>query len=72
MGVSGKDSVIKVGALLNLPGECEKKLIENSAGRGPIVANYLTGCSSNFDYSDSILRSKVPLNAFNFVSVEFK
>lgn len=70
LGVSGAGHRIKLGALLNLPGE--KKLFENAAGRGPIVSNYLTGDMNNFDYSDSILRSKNEFNSFNFVSIEFK
>lgn len=70
LGVSAKDDIVKLGALLNLPGE--RKLIDNAAGRGPIVANYLRGPINNFDYSDSLLRSKNDYNAFNFVSIEFR
>lgn len=69
LGISAKDNSIKVGALLNLPGE-EK--VPDARGRGPIVADYLTGQLNNFDYSDMLLRSKVQFNAFNLVSIEFK
>lgn len=69
LGISAKDSCIKVGALLNLPGEVK---LPDALGRGPIVADYLTGELNNFDYSDRLLRSKVQFNAFNFVSIEFK
>ena len=69
LGVSAKDQRIRVGALLNIPGE---KKLEDPAGRGPVVANYLKGSLSNVDYSEGLLRSKVPFNPFNFVSIEFK
>lgn len=70
LGVSAKDNKIKLGALLNLPGE--NKNYENPAGRGPIVTNYLTGPVNNVDYSEGLLRSKVVYNGFNFVSIEFR
>lgn len=70
LGVSAKGQTIKLGALLNLTGE--KKTVAIPAGRGPIVANYLVGQENIFDYSDSLFRSKVQYNAFNFVSVELK
>lgn len=70
LGLGAKNNKIKVGALLNLPGETT--IADHAAGRGPIVANYLTGDMASFDYSDGLLRSKVTYNAFNFVSVEYK
>lgn len=70
LGVGLKDSHIKVGALLNLPGE--KKQVGNCAGRGPIVADFLKGDRNNFDYSDSLFRHNEKYNAFNFVSIDFK
>lgn len=69
LGVSAKDNHIKVGALLNIPGE-EKPA--DFAGRGPIVADYLKGDLNNFDYADSLFRKHEQYNAFNFVSIHFK
>lgn len=70
LGVSAKDKRIRIGALLNLPGE--EGVSKNPEGRGSIATNFLTGSLNNFDYSDSLLRCKVEYHAFNFVSIEFK
>lgn len=69
MGVGSDATHIRLGALLNLPGE--PRLAEAS-GRGFIVADYLTGTESNTDYSDKLTASDVHYSAFNFVSIEFE
>lgn len=71
LGVGARDKRIRVGALLNVPG-VESVSNNPPEGRGSIVTNFLTGTLNNFDYSDSLIRSKVEYHAFNFVSIEFK
>lgn len=57
---------IKLGALLNVTGE-NKANVTN--GRGPIVANFLTGEMPSRKYSEALL-AQDNFGAFNFVSIE--
>ncbi|EDS43617.1 conserved hypothetical protein [Culex quinquefasciatus] len=58
--------IIRVGALLNVTGENKPNV---TSGRGPIVADYVSGTTSNEDYSRRLLAAD-SYGAFNFVSVE--
>ncbi|XP_055540875.1 transport and Golgi organization protein 2 [Wyeomyia smithii] len=62
----GNDGVIRVGALLNVPGENKQNIV---TGRGHIVSNYVSGLVSNEEYSKQLLANDT-YGAFNFVSVE--
>lgn len=66
LAIGAKDNVIKVGALLNLTGE-PKRL--NSAGRGPIVSNFVCGELSNIQYTNKLIQHD-NFNAYNLVSIE--
>lgn len=68
LGLSAKDSTIKVGALLNVP----RSTSIESAARGVIVTNYLIGKSNSIDYSKTLINCHAQYNAFNHVSIEFK
>uniref|UniRef100_A0AAG5CPE0 Transport and golgi organization 2 n=1 Tax=Anopheles atroparvus TaxID=41427 RepID=A0AAG5CPE0_ANOAO len=57
---------IKLGALLNVTGETKANVTN---GRGPIVANFLTGELPNRMYSEQLLEQD-NFGAFNLVSVE--
>lgn len=57
---------IKLGALLNVTGETKANVTN---GRGPIVANFLSGAQSNREYSEQLLRQD-NFGAFNLVSIE--
>uniref|UniRef100_A0A182XWC6 Transport and Golgi organization protein 2 n=1 Tax=Anopheles stephensi TaxID=30069 RepID=A0A182XWC6_ANOST len=57
---------IKLGALLNVTGESKANV---SNGRGPIVANFLTGELTGRAYSEQLL-AEDNFGAFNFVSIE--
>ncbi|CAD7087528.1 unnamed protein product [Hermetia illucens] len=67
LAISGKDKVIKVGALLNVTGEPRK---QDGLGRGPIVTDYVTSNKSNDEYCDILLSNHFLYNAYNFVSIE--
>uniref|UniRef100_A0A8D8JRD1 Transport and Golgi organization protein 2 n=1 Tax=Culex pipiens TaxID=7175 RepID=A0A8D8JRD1_CULPI len=58
--------IIRVGALLNVTGENKPNV---TSGRGPIVADYVSGTTPNEDYSRRLLAAD-SYGAFNFVSVE--
>uniref|UniRef100_U5ETR2 Putative transport and golgi organization 2 n=1 Tax=Corethrella appendiculata TaxID=1370023 RepID=U5ETR2_9DIPT len=60
------DKIIKVGALLNITGEARRI---NARGRGPIVADYVKGNTSNSNYSKKLLEND-NFSSFNFVTVE--
>jgi hypothetical protein len=62
------DNIIKVGALLNMPGHDDDNCVH--LGRGPIVANYVKGTISNTEYCDLILHHNY--KPFNFVTVELE
>ncbi|XP_052868999.1 transport and Golgi organization protein 2 [Anopheles cruzii] len=57
---------IRIGALLNVTGESKPNV---TIGRGPIVANFLTGDQAAREYSEQLL-ARDNYGAFNFVSVE--
>uniref|UniRef100_A0A182RNB4 Transport and Golgi organization protein 2 n=1 Tax=Anopheles funestus TaxID=62324 RepID=A0A182RNB4_ANOFN len=57
---------IKLGALLNVTGENKANV---SNGRGPIVANFLSGELTGRAYSEQLL-AQDNFGAFNFVSIE--
>ncbi|XP_052891696.1 transport and Golgi organization protein 2 [Anopheles moucheti] len=57
---------IKLGALLNVTGETKPNVTN---GRGPIVANFLTGELTGRTYSEQLL-AQDNFGAFNFVSIE--
>uniref|UniRef100_A0A182SVA3 Transport and Golgi organization protein 2 n=1 Tax=Anopheles maculatus TaxID=74869 RepID=A0A182SVA3_9DIPT len=59
---------IKLGALLNVTGESKANV---SNGRGPIVANFLTGELTGRTYSEQLLEQD-NFGAFNFVSIELE
>ncbi|XP_055612835.1 transport and Golgi organization protein 2 [Uranotaenia lowii] len=66
LGASGLDGIIKVGALLNVTGDSKPNV---TVGRGPIVANYLSGSQTNVEYSKGLLAND-NYGPFNFVSVQ--
>lgn len=66
LAISGKDGVVKIGALLNVSGETKPNV---TLGRGPIVANYLQGSLSNEEYAKQLL-STDNYGPFNLVSVQ--
>lgn len=57
---------IKLGALLNVTGETKANVTN---GRGPIVANFLTGGTANREYAEQLLQ-RDNYGAFNLVSIE--
>ncbi|XP_037816801.1 transport and Golgi organization protein 2 isoform X2 [Lucilia sericata] len=70
LAISGKDDIIKVGALLNLTGEPKPK---NAEGRGMIVSDYVRNYSKDFDntnYNQKLVNDCSKYSAFNFVSIE--
>lgn len=68
LAISGRDGIVKIGALLNVTGESKPRA---TLGRGPIVANYLVEPLSNEEYSKQLLADD-NYGPFNLVSVQIE
>ncbi|XP_062563786.1 transport and Golgi organization protein 2-like [Armigeres subalbatus] len=66
LAISGREGIVKIGALLNVTGESKPNV---TLGRGPIVANYLVEPLSNEEYSKQLLAND-NYGPFNLVSVQ--
>lgn len=66
LGAGCYAGTIKIGSLLNVTGDERPNA---TAGRGPIVSNYLTGTLSSEDYSEQLLTDDA-YRPYNFVSIE--
>lgn len=69
LAIKAKGNEIKFGALLNITGEITHK---NARGRGTLVAEYVTGDSTNEDYCQNLANTSEQYNSFNLITIEIK
>lgn len=70
LAVSKKNNVIKIGNLLNLPGEKVTVSKELLKGRGPIALDFVRGSDSIEVHNKNLCDVCTNYNSFNFLSVE--
>lgn len=70
LAISKKNGVIKIGNLLNLPGEKVLRKKTELQGRGPIALDFIKGTDSIEVHNKKLCNECTNYNSFNFLSVE--
>jgi uncharacterized protein with NRDE domain len=72
LAISKRDDTIRIGNLLNVPGEVVIGRKEDLRGRGPISLNFVRSESAIEDFNETLCNVCTEYNSFNFLSVEIK
>ncbi|CAG9801801.1 unnamed protein product [Chironomus riparius] len=70
LAISKKNGVIKIGNLLNLPGEKVLRKKTELQGRGPIALDFIRGTDAIEVHNKKLCDVSTNYNSFNFLSVE--
>jgi len=70
LAISKRNGVIKIGNLLNLPGEKELRKKTELQGRGPIALEFIRGTEPIEVHNKKLCDVCTNYNSFNFLSVE--
>lgn len=72
LAISRRGDTIRIGNLLNVPGEIVVGRKEELKGRGPIAIMYVQTNEDIDDYNKKLCANCTAYNSFNFLSVEIK
>lgn len=72
LAVSKRGDTIRIGNLLNVPGEIVKGKKEELKGRGPIAINFVSTSDDIETYNKKLCDVCTEYNSFNFLSIEIK
>lgn len=72
LAISRHGNTIRIGNLLNVPGEISKGRKEDLKGRGPIAIEYVQTNEDIENYNKKLCDNCTAYNSFNFLSVEIK
>ncbi|KAG5683900.1 hypothetical protein PVAND_013159 [Polypedilum vanderplanki] len=70
LAISKRSDVIRIGNLLNVPGECLNVKKTDLKGRGPIALNFISSNDTIEVHNEKLCNVCMSYNSFNFLSVE--